>query len=111
MKTTRLAHIADRQMATLCRCPPDRLAIGEPGRTTSAVHSDVAVTAITWTGVPLVRPSSAADPAVWPNWIELPRRNSSALLLPWLSTQLSVTPVPTASCRNDVSFSTRLNGS
>ena len=28
MNTTRLAHIAARQMATLCRWPPDRLAIG-----------------------------------------------------------------------------------
>ena len=89
----------------------DRLAIGERGGTTRAVHSDVAVTAITWIGVAFVRPSSAADPAVWPNWIELPRRNSSALLLPWLSTQLSLTSRPTASCRNDFSFSTRLNGS
>ena len=28
MNTTRLAHIAARQIATLCRCPPDRLAMG-----------------------------------------------------------------------------------
>ena len=89
----------------------DRLAIPEWGRTTSAVHSDVAVMAITWTGAPLMRPSRAADPAVCPNWIPLPRRNSSALLLPWLSTQFSVTSGPTASWRNGFSLNTRLRGS
>jgi len=85
--------------------------MGEFAGTTMAVHSALVVTPMTWTGAPFARPSSAAEPAVCPNSMLPPRKNSSALLLPWLSTQLILTFGPSVSWRIPRSFRIRLTGS